>query len=145
MTLQTWRVRVRKAERPTNLDPLTMHPGDRVEITGTAEDGWVWCRNGVGKEDWVLLSFSCLAPHAVDFSHFGLVRSDSHRQRPPLMGREHALAVTLMNQGQTNDTGRMFLDARACLYWNVPVAVNHTCTVPMKPPALKDVAPVSVH
>lgn len=57
MTPQTWRVRVREAEGPTNPDPLTMHLGDRVEITGKEEDGWVWCRNGEGKEDWVPLSY----------------------------------------------------------------------------------------
>jgi hypothetical protein len=57
MTSQTWRVRACEAERPTNPDPLTMHPGDRVEITGQEEDGWVWCRNGAGTEDWVPLSY----------------------------------------------------------------------------------------
>jgi hypothetical protein len=57
MTSQTWRVRACAAERPTNPDPLTMHPGDRVEITGQEEDGWVWCRNWAGKEDWVPLSY----------------------------------------------------------------------------------------
>ena len=57
MTSQTWRVRACEGERPTNPDPLTMHPADRVEITGQEEDGWVWCRNGAGKEDWVPLSY----------------------------------------------------------------------------------------
>jgi len=57
MTPQSWRVRARKGERPTNPDPLTMHPGDRVEITGAQEDGWVWCRNEAGNEDWVPLSY----------------------------------------------------------------------------------------
>ena len=57
MTAQTWRVRTCEAERPTNLDPLTMHPGDRIEITDKEEDGWVWCRNRAGKEDWVPLRY----------------------------------------------------------------------------------------
>jgi hypothetical protein len=57
MPPQTWRVRAREAERPTNPNPLTMHPGDRIEITGKGEEGWVWCRNGAGKEDWVPLSY----------------------------------------------------------------------------------------
>src|SRR5437660_1051020 len=57
MTSQMWRVLACEAERPTNPDPLTMHPGDRIEITGQEEDGWVWCRSGAGKEDWVPLSY----------------------------------------------------------------------------------------
>lgn len=57
MPPQTWRVRAYEAERPTNPDSLTMHPGDRVEITGKEEEGWVWCKNGAGKEDWVPLSY----------------------------------------------------------------------------------------
>jgi SH3 domain len=57
MTSQTWRVRACAAERPTNPDPLTMHSGERVQIAGREEDGWVWCRNGAGKEDWVPLSY----------------------------------------------------------------------------------------
>ena len=57
MTANTWRVRVCKAERETNPEPLTMHVGDQIAIVGTEEDGWVWCRNEAGKEDWVPLSY----------------------------------------------------------------------------------------
>jgi hypothetical protein len=57
MTPQMWRVRVCEAEHSTNPDPLTMHPGDRIERAGPEEDGWVWCRSGADKEDWVPLSY----------------------------------------------------------------------------------------
>ena len=57
MTANAWRVRVCKAERETNPEPLTMRVGDQIAIVGTEEDGWVWCRNEAGKEDWVPLSY----------------------------------------------------------------------------------------
>ena len=57
MTSNTWRVRACKAERETNPEPLTMHVGDQIAIVGKEEDGWVWCSNEAGKEDWVPLSY----------------------------------------------------------------------------------------
>jgi Variant SH3 domain len=57
MTSNTWRVRVLKADGPTNADPIQMQAGDLLEIVGKEDDGWVWCRNHAGKEDWVPLSY----------------------------------------------------------------------------------------
>jgi hypothetical protein len=57
MISDTWRVRVLKADRPTNPDPLKMQAGDLLEITGEEDDGWIWCRNRAGKESWVPLSY----------------------------------------------------------------------------------------
>ncbi len=57
MTQATWTVRAIRAELSVNPEPLTMHPGDRVEMVGEQEDGRVRCRNGAGREDWVPLSY----------------------------------------------------------------------------------------
>jgi hypothetical protein len=57
MTSNIWRVRVLKADRPTNTDPIKMQAGDLLEIAGKEDDGWIWCRNRAGKEDWVPLSY----------------------------------------------------------------------------------------
>lgn len=57
MTSNTWRVRVLKADRPTNSDPIKMQAGDLLEIAGKEDDGWIWCRNRAGKEDGVPLSY----------------------------------------------------------------------------------------
>ena len=57
MTPNTWRVRACKAEGKTNPEPLTMNVGDQIAMAGKEEDGWVWCRNEAGQEDWVPLSY----------------------------------------------------------------------------------------
>jgi Variant SH3 domain len=57
MTSKTWRVRVLKADRPTNPDPIKVQAGDLLEIAGKEDDGWIWCRDRTGKEDWVPLSY----------------------------------------------------------------------------------------
>ena len=56
MTSNTWKVRALKASRPENPDPIKMQAGDLLEIVGTEDDGWIWCRNRAGKESWVPLS-----------------------------------------------------------------------------------------
>ena len=45
MTSKTWRVRVLKGDRPTNLDPIKVQAGDQLEIAGKEDDGWIWCRS----------------------------------------------------------------------------------------------------
>ena len=52
-----WRVRACKADQPTNPNPIKMHAGDLVEITGKEDGGWTWCRDRAGKESWVPLSY----------------------------------------------------------------------------------------
>jgi len=51
-----WKVRSTRASQPVYRDPITMHAGDQLEVTGEEEDGWVWCRHQSGKESWVPLS-----------------------------------------------------------------------------------------
>ena len=50
------KVRSSKASQPSNPDPITMRAGDRLEVTGEEDDGWIWCRHPSGKESWVPLS-----------------------------------------------------------------------------------------
>src|SRR5690349_11622469 len=57
MISNTWKVRALKASRPENPDPIKMQAGDLLEIVGTEDDGWIWCRNRAGKESWVPLSY----------------------------------------------------------------------------------------
>jgi flagellar basal body rod protein FlgF len=57
MTSNPWKVRAKKASRPTNRDPINMQTGDKLEVAGEEEEGWIWCRNRAGKESWVPLSY----------------------------------------------------------------------------------------
>jgi hypothetical protein len=52
-----------------------MHPGDLVEIVGTAGDGWIWCRHRSGKESWVPLTY--LSPAGVGDTRTALVEYDA--------------------------------------------------------------------
>jgi hypothetical protein len=52
----SWNVRSTYASQPSNPNPIKMHAGDHLEVTGEEEDGWVWCRHQSGKESWVPLS-----------------------------------------------------------------------------------------
>src|SRR5579863_8755874 len=57
MTAETWKVRVLKADGPTNANPIKVQAGEPLEIVGEEDDGWVWCRDRAGREDWMPLSY----------------------------------------------------------------------------------------
>jgi uncharacterized protein YgiM (DUF1202 family) len=61
------------ASQPVYRDPIKMHAGDRLEVAGEEEDGWVWCRHEGGKESWVPLSYLS----AGDASRTALVEYDA--------------------------------------------------------------------
>jgi flagellar basal body rod protein FlgF len=52
----SWTVRSTYASQPSNTAPIKMRAGDRLEVIGEEDDGWIWCRHPFGKESWVPLS-----------------------------------------------------------------------------------------